>query len=66
MSDNICIFGLGYVGLTLAVALAVKKIKVIGIENNKEILNKLDKNNSHFYEPSIDKKIKNIKKKKNF
>jgi len=66
MSDNICIFGLGYVGLTLAVALAVKKIKVIGIENNKEILNKLDKNNSHFYEPSIDKKIKNIKKKKLF
>ena len=35
MSDNICIFGLGYVGLTLAVALAVKKIKVVGIENNK-------------------------------
>jgi len=66
MSDNICIFGLGYVGLTLAVALAVKKIKVVGIENNKEILNKLDKNNSHFYEPSIDKKIKNIKKKKLF
>lgn len=66
MDKNICIIGLGYVGLTLAVAMAEKKFKIIGIENNKQILNKLDENQSHFYEPLINDKIKKIKKKKLF
>jgi nucleotide sugar dehydrogenase len=66
MNNNICIIGLGYVGLTLAVSMAEKKIKVIGIEKNERILNKLDQNESHFYEPFINDKIKKIRKKKLF
>lgn len=66
MDKNICIIGLGYVGLTLAVAMAEKKFQIIGIEKNKNILNKLDKNQSHFFEPQIDNKIKKIKKMKLF
>ena len=63
MKNNICIIGLGYVGLTLSVAMAEKKFNVIGVEKNQSILDKLDKDQSHFFEPFINKKIKKIKKK---
>ena len=66
MKKNICIIGLGYVGLTLAVAMAEKKFNVIGVEKKQTILDKLDKDQSHFFEPFINKKIKKIKKKKLF
>ena len=66
MKNNICIIGLGYVGLTLSVAMAEKKFNVIGVEKNQSILDKLDKDQSHFFEPFINKKIKKIKKKKLF
>ena len=35
---QICIVGLGYVGLTLAVSLAYSGLKVFGVEVNEEIL----------------------------
>ena len=37
-NNNICIFGLGYVGLTLSIALAEKKYKIYGIEKNKNTI----------------------------
>ena len=41
--NNVCVIGLGYVGLTLAVKLAEKNFNVIGIEKNIGILNKIKK-----------------------
>ena len=38
---EICIIGLGYVGLTLAVSLAYSGLKVFGVEVNEEILESL-------------------------
>lgn len=38
---KVCVVGLGYVGLTLALVLADCGIKVIGIDSNKEIVTKL-------------------------
>jgi UDP-N-acetyl-D-mannosaminuronic acid dehydrogenase len=64
--NNVCVIGLGYVGLTLAVKLAEKNFNVIGIEKNIGILNKIKKGLSHFYEPEINKLIKKIIKKKKF
>ena len=39
MINKIGIVGLGYVGLTLAIAFARKGIDVVGIEKNKKIYN---------------------------
>lgn len=65
--NKIGIIGLGYVGLTLAIAFARKGIEVIGIEKNKKIYNSLKKGEAHFYEENLNqsllKCIKNSKLK---
>ena len=51
---KINIIGLGYVGLTLAIALAEKKFKVNGIEKDKAVLKTLNAGKAHFFEPNLD------------
>lgn len=60
MDKNICIIGLGYVGLTLSIVLAKKNFNVIGIENNKEILKNLKKSKSQIYEPNLNKFLEDV------
>lgn len=55
---KIGIIGLGYVGLTLAVAAAAKGIDVYGVETNQHIKDCLKDNRAHFYEPGLDNLIK--------
>lgn len=55
---RIGIIGLGYVGLTLAVAAASKGIDVYGVEVNRQIKECLKANHAHFYEPGLDSLIK--------
>lgn len=57
-SKNICVIGLGFVGLTLSVILAKKGFTVFGIENNPEILKKLKQGQAHFFEKGLDSLIK--------
>ena len=45
---EVCIVGLGYVGLTLALVLAGAGFKVVGIDKNEEVISKLKKEN-HIY-----------------
>ena len=52
--NNIGIIGLGYVGLTLAVVAALKKINVYGIEINETIKNQINKRVAPFFEPNFD------------
>jgi len=47
------IIGMGFVGLSLAVVLASKKVTVYGIEKDKTKLNSLKQGKSHFYEPKL-------------
>ena len=63
-TNNICVIGLGYVGLTLAIKLAEKNFNIVGIEKNVEVLKYIKKGYSHFYEPGINSKIKKVLKKK--
>ena len=56
--DNLCVVGLGYVGLTFSIHSASKGYKVHGLEVNKEILSSIRSGKAHFYEPGIDKLIK--------
>ena len=51
---KIAIIGLGYVGLTLAVVAALKKINVYGIEINETIKNQINKRVAPFFEPNFD------------
>ena len=51
------IVGLGYVGLTLAIAAADNDIEVYGTEINPKIKQCLKRNRAHFYEPGLDELI---------
>ena len=42
-SEKIAVIGLGYVGLPLAVSFAKRKIKVIGLDNDKKKIARLNK-----------------------
>lgn len=48
---TIGIIGLGYVGLTLAVAASAHDVDVYGVEVNQHIKDCLKKNKAHFFEP---------------
>lgn len=61
---SVAIYGLGYVGLTLATALSSVGIKVIGIDKNEKIINDLSKGQVHIYEPRLKDMIKNSLKNK--
>lgn len=56
---NICIVGLGYVGLTLAVAMAAAGFKVHGVEISDEVLGALDKKRAHFSEKGLNTLLAN-------
>ena len=55
---RIGIIGLGYVGLTLAVAASSKGVDVYGVETNQHIKDCLKQDKAHFYEPGLDNLIK--------
>lgn len=51
--NNICVIGLGYVGLTLAVTLAESGFEVFGVERDKEKLEQLRRGEPHFREKGL-------------
>jgi len=51
---TICVIGLGYVGLTLAVALAGAGFRVEGIEINPAVVAQLKEGRPQFYEPGLE------------
>ena len=56
--NRACIMGMGYVGLTLAVAMAENGFEVHGIEINPEILETIQDGKAHFYEANLDYMIR--------
>tara|TARA_X000000950_G_scaffold111991_1_gene141024 strand:- start:17129 stop:18517 length:1389 start_codon:yes stop_codon:yes gene_type:complete len=62
---KVCVMGLGFVGLTLAVTLADIGFEVYGVELRKDIVKKLRKGEPHFFEPGLEGRLKSqIKSKK--
>ena len=55
---NICVVGLGYVGLTFAVHAAMRGFKVLGVEIADNILNGLAKGEATFHEPQLNSQLK--------
>jgi len=57
---NVCVLGLGYVGLTLAVAMADLGFNVHGIEIRDDILDGLCRGEPHFSEPRLKEKLERV------
>ena len=65
-NEKICIIGLGYVGLTLAVTMANAGYLVHGVEVRQDVLDKLAKGKPTFYEEGLESELKSSLKKKTF
>mgnify|MGYP000158442591 CR=1 FL=1 len=61
---KIAIIGLGFVGLSLTSVLASKGYDIIGIDIDKEKCSKISNGISPFFEPELEKTLKNGLKKK--
>jgi nucleotide sugar dehydrogenase len=57
VDNQVCVLGMGYVGLTLAVAMADVGFKVLGVELRDEILAQLEKAEAHFHEPGLQQRL---------
>ena len=60
---KIAIIGLGFVGLSLTSVLASKGFNIVGIDIDKEKCKKISNGISPFYEPDLEKTLKNGLKK---
>ncbi|MCT4595512.1 MAG: nucleotide sugar dehydrogenase [Anaeromicrobium sp.] len=57
---KICVIGLGYIGLPTTAILALHEYKVIGVDINEKILEKLNKGEIHFTEPFLGNIVKTM------
>jgi UDP-N-acetyl-D-mannosaminuronic acid dehydrogenase len=51
---TVCIIGLGYIGLPTAAAVASRRIKVIGVDVKKEVVDTINRGDIHIVEPELD------------
>jgi len=58
--QNICILGLGYAGLTLAVAMADAGFRVHGAERRNDVIESLTRGEPHFWEPRLRDKLRRV------
>ncbi len=56
----VCVMGLGYVGLTLAVSMAEAGFGVVGVEVREDIVEKLRRGEAHFFEPRLEQKLRQV------
>lgn len=66
MNDEtkVCVMGMGYVGLTLAVALADVGYDVTGVETNEDVVRSLNDGIPHFHEENLQSRLKEQLKEK--
>jgi len=55
---DVTVVGMGYAGLTLAIALSKKGLKVSGFDNNTEIVEALSNGVCHIYEPGLEELLR--------
>lgn len=54
---RVCVLGLGYVGLTLAVTMAEIGFEVLGVEVRPDVVERLRKGEAHFTEPGLEQRL---------
>lgn len=57
---SVCVLGLGYVGLTLAVAMADVGFRVLGVEIRQQVLDLLGRGEPHFHEPGLEERLRRV------
>ncbi len=57
---NVCILGLGFVGVTLATAMAEVGFQVTGVEIREDVVEKLRSGSAHFFEPGLSTQLKKV------
>ena len=57
---QVCVLGLGYVGLTLAVAMADVGFKILGVEIRDEVRDALAQGQAHFHEPGLEERLQRV------
>lgn len=57
---QICVIGLGYIGLPTAAIFASKKIKVIGVDVSQDVVNTINEGKIHIIEPNLDILVKKV------
>lgn len=57
---DVCVVGLGYVGLTLATAFAATGMTVVGTERRGEILEALERGEATFYEAGLSETLREV------
>lgn len=65
MKFDVGIIGLGYVGLTLATALAKTGLTVLGVEKRQEIVDLTNRGTPHFKENGLNEQLQAVVKSKN-
>ncbi len=63
---SVCVIGLGYVGLTLAVSMADVGFEVHGVEVRDSVLVELTHGRAHFHEPRLEEKLQEVINAGNF
>ena len=63
---NICIFGLGYIGLPTASLFAKNGFNVIGVDINQKLVDKINLGKSPIIEPGLNELVKSVIKNKKF
>lgn len=63
---KICVLGLGYIGLPTSVVFALYGFKVIGVDINPVIVEKINSGESHIIEPNLNSQLKAVLKNKSF
>jgi UDP-N-acetyl-D-mannosaminuronic acid dehydrogenase len=58
--QQVCVLGLGYVGLTLAVAMADVGFQVLGVEIRDEVCDALANGQAHFHEPGLEERLQRV------
>lgn len=56
--NNICVLGLGYIGLPTASVLATKGCKVLGVDVNPRAVDTINRGEIHIHEPDLDVLVK--------
>ncbi|HZL59512.1 MAG TPA: nucleotide sugar dehydrogenase [Stellaceae bacterium] len=63
---EVCVMGLGYVGLTLGVVMADVGFRVHGVEIRPEVVSGLAQCKAHFHEPGLDGRLSRVTKSGRF
>ncbi|MCV3457209.1 UDP-N-acetyl-D-mannosamine dehydrogenase [Campylobacter sp. CNRCH_2016_0050h] len=52
--NKVCVIGLGYIGLPTAAVFASRKVKVLGVDINQQVVDTINQGKIHIIEPELD------------